>query len=190
MDQIAVCLPVLENYAKLQEQMNNRKYYQALKTLEELEHTHLALVEKYRFTQVLAKSMAPVRLEIKEKAYSEFKDFLENIKKVAARIGKHASKDVSKWFQICHDMCFSIHTAQPELEPGFRKKAGWVCSKQISGLNGCVYGNSLVMLLENSCILFPDRRAALVWSHWCREGQEDSRGSQKVSTSYKSTFET
>lgn len=95
MDQIAVCLPVLENYAKLQEQMSNRKYYQALKTLEELEHTHLALVEKYRFTQVLAKSMAPVRLEIKEKAYSEFKDFLENIKKVAGRIGKHASKDVS-----------------------------------------------------------------------------------------------
>ncbi|CAI5453981.1 unnamed protein product [Caenorhabditis angaria] len=92
MDQISVCLPVLENYAKLQEQMNNRKYYQALKVLEELEHTHLALVEKYRFTQVLAKSMAPVRLEIKEKAYSEFKDFLENIKKVAGRIGKHASK--------------------------------------------------------------------------------------------------
>ncbi|CAB3400449.1 unnamed protein product [Caenorhabditis bovis] len=92
MDQISICLPVLENYAKLQEQMTNRKYYQALKVLEELEHTHLALIEKYRFTQVLAKSMAPVRLEIKEKAYSEFKDFLENIKKVAGRIGKHASK--------------------------------------------------------------------------------------------------
>ncbi|CAL2051197.1 unnamed protein product [Caenorhabditis brenneri] len=96
MDQIAVCLPVLENYAKLQEQMSNKKYYQALKTLEELEHTHLALVEKYRFTQVLAKSMTPVRLEIKEKAYSEFKDFLENIKKVAGRIGKHASKDTAE----------------------------------------------------------------------------------------------
>ncbi|CAD6187134.1 unnamed protein product [Caenorhabditis auriculariae] len=91
-DQISVCLPVLENYSKLQELMNMKKYYQALKVLEELEHTHLALVEKYRFTQVLAKSMSPVRVEIKDKAYSEFKDFLENIKKVAGRIGKHASR--------------------------------------------------------------------------------------------------
>uniref|UniRef100_A0A1I7TR37 Exocyst complex component n=1 Tax=Caenorhabditis tropicalis TaxID=1561998 RepID=A0A1I7TR37_9PELO len=91
-DRIAVCLPVLENYAKLQDQMSNKKYYQALKTLEELEHNHLVIDEKYRFTQVLAKSMTPVRLEIKEKAYSEFKDFLENIKKVAGRIGKHAIK--------------------------------------------------------------------------------------------------
>uniref|UniRef100_A0A1I7X919 Vps54_N domain-containing protein n=1 Tax=Heterorhabditis bacteriophora TaxID=37862 RepID=A0A1I7X919_HETBA len=91
-DQISVCLPVLENYAKLQELMQHKKYYQALKVLEELEHTHLALVEKYRFTQILAKSMGPVRSEIKNKAYSEFKDFLENIKKVACRIGRHASR--------------------------------------------------------------------------------------------------
>ncbi|ETN73912.1 putative exocyst complex subunit Sec15 [Necator americanus] len=110
-DQISVCLPVLENYAKLQELMQLKKYalslpyytrkivnsdvtryYQALKVLEELEHTHLALVEKYRFTQILAKTMAPVRNEIKSKAYSEFKDFLENVKKVACRIGRHASR--------------------------------------------------------------------------------------------------
>ncbi|EGT41417.1 hypothetical protein CAEBREN_06358 [Caenorhabditis brenneri] len=56
--------------------------------------TNLALVEKYRFTQVLAKSMTPVRLEIKKKAYSEFKDFLENIKK--GRIGKHVKKDTAE----------------------------------------------------------------------------------------------
>ncbi|VDK63661.1 unnamed protein product [Cylicostephanus goldi] len=66
-DQISVCLPVLENYARLQELMQLKKYYQALKVLEELEHTHLALVEKYRFTQILAKTMAPVRNEIKAK---------------------------------------------------------------------------------------------------------------------------
>ena len=48
----------------------NFRYYQALKVLEELEHTHLALVEKYRFTQILAKSMAPIRDEIKLKVKS------------------------------------------------------------------------------------------------------------------------
>ncbi|PAV62595.1 hypothetical protein WR25_26425 isoform B [Diploscapter pachys] len=95
-DQITTCLPVLENYAKLQELMEMKKYYQALKVLEELEHTHLALVEKYRFTQLLAKSMAPVRKEIKDKAYSEFKDFLENVKKVAGRTAEQHSFGVNE----------------------------------------------------------------------------------------------
>ncbi|CAJ0575891.1 unnamed protein product, partial [Mesorhabditis spiculigera] len=95
-DQISLCLPALENYAKLQGLMEQKKYYQALKVLEELEHTHLALVEKYRFTQLFAKSLAPIREQIKQKAYSEFKDFLENIKKVAKRIGRHASQCTSE----------------------------------------------------------------------------------------------
>ncbi|KAF8363690.1 sec-15, partial [Pristionchus pacificus] len=91
-DHISVCLPVLDNYSKLLELMGQSKYYQALKVLEELEHTHFKLIEQYRFTQDLSKSMDPLREEIKEKAYSEFKDFLENIKKVACRIGVHACK--------------------------------------------------------------------------------------------------
>ncbi|GMT06850.1 hypothetical protein PENTCL1PPCAC_29024, partial [Pristionchus entomophagus] len=91
-DHISVCLPVLDNYAKLLELMGQSKYYQALKVLEELEHTHFKLIEQYRFTQELSKSMDPLRKEIEKKAYSEFKDFLENIKKVACRIGLHACK--------------------------------------------------------------------------------------------------
>ncbi|KJH51420.1 hypothetical protein DICVIV_02434 [Dictyocaulus viviparus] len=81
-----------EDLSKKSEEIVKYRYYQALKVLEELEHTHLALVEKYRFTQILAKTMAPVRNEIKIKAYSEFKDFLENVKKVACRVGRHASR--------------------------------------------------------------------------------------------------
>ncbi|KIH50960.1 hypothetical protein ANCDUO_18958, partial [Ancylostoma duodenale] len=56
-----------EDISKKSEEIVKYRYYQALKVLEELEHTHLALVEKYRFTQVLAKTMAPVRNEIKAK---------------------------------------------------------------------------------------------------------------------------
>ncbi|VDD94048.1 unnamed protein product [Enterobius vermicularis] len=91
-DHISVCLPVLESYASLKELMAQKKYYQALKVLEELEHTHFAHAEKYRFFQSLQKSMEPIRGQIKERTFSEFTDFLENISKVSGRIGQHASK--------------------------------------------------------------------------------------------------
>ncbi|MFH4980881.1 hypothetical protein AB6A40_007590 [Gnathostoma spinigerum] len=77
---------------KLEELMQQKKFYQALKILEELEHTYLAHIDKYRFTQSLQKSMAPIREQIKERTFSEFTDFLENIRKVSGRIGQHASK--------------------------------------------------------------------------------------------------
>uniref|UniRef100_A0A0N5ALF3 Exocyst complex component n=1 Tax=Syphacia muris TaxID=451379 RepID=A0A0N5ALF3_9BILA len=91
-DHITVCLPVLESYSSLNELMNQKKYYQALKVLEELEHTYLAHAEKYRFFQSLQKAMEPIREQIKERTFSEFTDFLENISKVSGRIGQHASK--------------------------------------------------------------------------------------------------
>ncbi|TKR80500.1 hypothetical protein L596_014567 [Steinernema carpocapsae] len=95
-DQITMCLPVLDNYAKLQELMKNKKYYLALKVLEELDHTYLNHVDKYRFTQTLANSMRPIREEIRLKTFDEFKDFLANIRRVSERIGDRASKNIAK----------------------------------------------------------------------------------------------
>ncbi|KAI1888358.1 hypothetical protein AGOR_G00184180 [Albula goreensis] len=40
-DKLTHCLPVLEMYSKLQEQMKAKRYYPALRTLEQLEHTCL-----------------------------------------------------------------------------------------------------------------------------------------------------
>ena len=47
-----VLFVVLETYGKLREQMKSKRYYPALKTLEQLEHTYLPRVSKYRFSQV------------------------------------------------------------------------------------------------------------------------------------------
>lgn len=38
---LSLCTPVLELFCKLLEQMDSKQYYSALKTLEQLEHTHL-----------------------------------------------------------------------------------------------------------------------------------------------------
>ena len=42
-----LCIPVLQHYCKLNEQMEQRQYYSALKTLEQLEHTFLPRVRGY-----------------------------------------------------------------------------------------------------------------------------------------------
>uniref|UniRef100_A0A914YDI6 Exocyst complex subunit Sec15 C-terminal domain-containing protein n=1 Tax=Panagrolaimus superbus TaxID=310955 RepID=A0A914YDI6_9BILA len=91
-EQITMCLSVLENFAKLQNLMKQKKYYQALKVLEDLEHTYGDEINKYRFTQSLAKSMVPIREEIKKNSYDELRCFLEDVAKIWKRIGEDAIK--------------------------------------------------------------------------------------------------
>lgn len=50
MESLAMCLPVVAAYGKLQEQMNEKRYYSALKTLEQLESYDLPKIPNYRFT--------------------------------------------------------------------------------------------------------------------------------------------
>ncbi|KAH7732234.1 CRE-SEC-15 protein [Aphelenchoides avenae] len=95
-DQISMCLPVLENYVKLQDLMKQKKYLPALKILKELELNYSTEINKYRFTQSLAKSMGPIRDQIREKSYSELTDFLENLQKVSRMIGEDATNHIAR----------------------------------------------------------------------------------------------
>ncbi|CAD6199736.1 unnamed protein product [Caenorhabditis auriculariae] len=81
------CIPVLVKYGRLLDLLENRKYYQALRVLESLENSYLPLIERYRFSQGISSSFPLMRQKIKLEAYSEFKDFLESVKKVAGRVG-------------------------------------------------------------------------------------------------------
>ncbi|XP_068870955.1 exocyst complex component 6B isoform X2 [Aphelocoma coerulescens] len=47
-DKLTLCLPVLEMYSKLREQMKSKRHYPALKTLEHLEHTFLPQAQQQR----------------------------------------------------------------------------------------------------------------------------------------------
>lgn len=87
---LSVCLPVLDVYAKLMQQMKERRYYPALKTIEQLEHTYLPRVSQHRFAQSMAVCIPKLRDRIKEASLSELKDFLENIRKHSGRIGEVA----------------------------------------------------------------------------------------------------
>ncbi|KAH8018903.1 hypothetical protein HPB51_013969 [Rhipicephalus microplus] len=70
--------------------MKERRYYPALKTIEQLEHTYLPRVSQHRFAQSMAVCIPKLRDRIKEASLSELKDFLENIRKHSGRIGEVA----------------------------------------------------------------------------------------------------
>lgn len=91
--QLNLCLPVLKTFSKLQKQISEKRYYPALKTLEELEHSHLPHVANYRFFIQHLRDKIPVyREKIEKESMSDLKDFLENIRRFSPKIGEVAMK--------------------------------------------------------------------------------------------------
>uniref|UniRef100_A0A1B6KDJ2 Exocyst complex component n=1 Tax=Graphocephala atropunctata TaxID=36148 RepID=A0A1B6KDJ2_9HEMI len=95
-ENLSQCLPVLNTYAKLQKQMSEKRYYPALKTLEQLEHHHLPTVANYRFSHQMKESIPKLRDSIKEASMSDLKDFLENIRKFSPKIGEVAMRHTAE----------------------------------------------------------------------------------------------
>ena len=56
-DSLTMCLPVLAAYAKLQRQLKDKRYYPALKTLEQLENNDLPKVTNYRFSSQITQQI-------------------------------------------------------------------------------------------------------------------------------------
>ncbi|KAL2774063.1 exocyst complex component 6B isoform 3 [Daubentonia madagascariensis] len=95
-DKLMLCLPVLEMYSKLRDQMKTKRHYPALKTLEYLEHTYLPQVSHYRFCKVMVDNIPKLREEIKDVSMSDLKDFLESIRKHSDKIGETAMKQAQQ----------------------------------------------------------------------------------------------
>ncbi|XP_061921547.1 exocyst complex component 6B isoform X2 [Entelurus aequoreus] len=89
-DKLTHCLPVLEMYARLQEQMKTKRYYPALCTLEQLEQTCLPRAGQYRFCTIMAENIPKLRTQIRDTAMIQLKDFLESIRKHSDKIGETA----------------------------------------------------------------------------------------------------
>uniref|UniRef100_A0A674JUE6 Exocyst complex component n=1 Tax=Terrapene triunguis TaxID=2587831 RepID=A0A674JUE6_9SAUR len=103
-DKLTLCLPVLEMYSKLREQMTSKRHYPALKTLEHLEHTYLPQVSHYRFCKIMVDNIPKLREEIKDVSMSDLKDFLESIRKHSDKIGETAMKQVGSCVPGAQDL--------------------------------------------------------------------------------------
>ncbi|KAM7072943.1 exocyst complex component 6 isoform 3-T3 [Molossus nigricans] len=95
-EKLQLCLPVLEMYSKLKEQMSAKRYYSALKTMEQLENVYFPRVSQYRFCQLMIENLPKLREDIKEISMSDLKDFLESIRKHSDKIGETAMKQAQQ----------------------------------------------------------------------------------------------
>ncbi|CAF3177319.1 unnamed protein product [Rotaria socialis] len=89
-DALAQAFPVFETYRKLQDCMEEKKLYPALKLLEQLETKHLALVKEHRWSELIQNNIAKFRNQIRNESHNELKNFLENVATHADKIGKSA----------------------------------------------------------------------------------------------------
>ncbi|XP_059982166.1 exocyst complex component 6 isoform X5 [Lagenorhynchus albirostris] len=83
-------------YSKLKEQMSAKRYYSALKTMEQLENVYFPRVSQYRFCQLMIENLPKLREDIKEISMSDLKDFLESIRKHSDKIGETAMKQAQQ----------------------------------------------------------------------------------------------
>ncbi|XP_029171196.1 exocyst complex component 6B isoform X2 [Nylanderia fulva] len=97
---LTMCLPVLAAYAKLQKQLKDKRYYPALKTLEQLEHHDLPKVTNYRFSFQITQQIPQLRENIKDASMSDLRDFLENIRKYSRKIGEVAMRHTAEQLAI------------------------------------------------------------------------------------------
>ena len=95
-ESLANCLPVLQTFSKLSRQMREKRYHPALKTLEQLENTHLPKISHCRFASKMKDQIPKLRTSIKEASMRELKDFLENIRKYSPKIGEIAMRHTAE----------------------------------------------------------------------------------------------
>lgn len=91
-DSLSLCLPALSSYSKLQKQMADKRYYPALKTLEQLEQLYLPQVSHYKFFRQMIEKIPKLRENIKKSSMSDLNCFLETIRKFSSKVGEAAMK--------------------------------------------------------------------------------------------------
>uniref|UniRef100_A0AAQ4S2N7 Exocyst complex component n=1 Tax=Gasterosteus aculeatus aculeatus TaxID=481459 RepID=A0AAQ4S2N7_GASAC len=153
-DKLSHCLPVLEMYSRLQEQMRAKRYYPALRTLELLEHTCLPRAGQYRFCSIMAENIPMLRTQIRDTAMTQLRDFLESIRKHSDKIGETAIRQAQ--------MQRSLDT-QPRAPIGRRSRKEELWELALSKLIAALRTHSsycdnpdLVLDLKNLIVLFAD----------------------------------
>ncbi|XP_014470349.1 PREDICTED: exocyst complex component 6B isoform X2 [Dinoponera quadriceps] len=121
-DSLTMCLPVLAAYAKLQKQLKDKRYYPALKTLEQLEHHDLPKVTNYRFSSQITQQIPQLRENIKDASMSDLRDFLENTRKYSPKIGevamRHTAEQLATEAEIIGRKKRRSHTNNPSSNEG------------------------------------------------------------------------
>eukprot|EP01134_Creolimax_fragrantissima_P004469 CFRG4469T1 len=89
------CLPVLNTYKKVIDQLKKKNYYKALRALEHLEIA-LPKLEGLSIAKLLACNIPVVRARIKQEVRSDLQDWLESVLKHASHLGAAMMLETAK----------------------------------------------------------------------------------------------
>ncbi|XP_032523601.2 exocyst complex component 6 [Danaus plexippus] len=95
-EKMELCLPLLTTYSKLKTQVEAKRYYPALKTLEQLEHVLLPRVGPYKWCSQISADIPKLRQSIQDASMADLRDFLENIRKLSPQVGALALKQTQE----------------------------------------------------------------------------------------------
>ncbi|XP_078455850.1 exocyst complex component 6B-like [Lampetra planeri] len=111
LEQLAACLPVLETYAKLQQQMEAKRFYPALRTLQQLESC-LPALPRYRFCAAVRDGAAALCGTVRGHAAARLRDFLERAQEQAEALGEAATLQAQKQQRRAEsrNIIFSLNT--------------------------------------------------------------------------------
>ncbi|KAF5400267.1 Exocyst complex component [Paragonimus heterotremus] len=93
---LELTLPILEQYSRIERSIAEGRFYHALRTLEDLEHSQLSRVRPYAFSETIGNIIPKLRSEIKNASLAELTDFLEHIRKHSTRLGAIAMHQVAE----------------------------------------------------------------------------------------------
>jgi len=114
---LSLCLPVLQMFSKLSKQMRDKKYHPALKTLEQLEQSHLPRIANYRFSKQMREQIPLLRESIKDASMTDLKDFLENIRKYSPKMGEIAMRHTAEQLEMDIGGGRQAQTQNPQPNP-------------------------------------------------------------------------
>lgn len=85
-------LPIIQLYCKATSQLKEKKFYPALKSLDELEQLYLTPDITYSFADKMRERVPQLRAQVSQTAFDDLQGFLTDIRDRATKIGETAMK--------------------------------------------------------------------------------------------------
>ncbi|XP_039754241.1 exocyst complex component 6 [Pararge aegeria] len=140
-EKMELCLPLLTTYSKLKTQVEAKRYYPALKTLEQLEHVLLPRVGPYKWCAQISSDIPRLRQSIQDASMADLRDFLENIRTLSPQVGAMAFKET-------HEMLGrSLANIVKSKKVASRENSGPQCPHELvdfSPLHRCLHIHSVL----------------------------------------------
>ncbi|KAJ3086346.1 hypothetical protein HK102_013250 [Quaeritorhiza haematococci] len=112
---LQTCLFVLDIHKKINTHIENNKFYQALRVMDELQ-SHLKYVSNYGFAKHMQECIPRLREKIKDSVSAEMKEWFVKVRESTRKVGKLALENTA--------------LKQEQVRKSKRKSGGWVQQQQ------------------------------------------------------------